>query len=113
MVQIPIIIISYLVAINLIAFVLYGIDKKRAIRNEHRIRESVLLWIARLGGAIGSWLGIKIFRHKTKHTKFRVIVPLWMIIWVAAIVFLIINNLQWSTYNGFNWQKKQYGDRNE
>ena len=89
MLQIPIIILSYLVVINLIAFVLYGIDKKRAIRNEHRIRESVLLWIARLGGAIGSWLGIKIFRHKTKHTKFRLVVPLWMIIWVVVIVFAI------------------------
>lgn len=90
MVQIPIIILSYLVVINLIAFVLYGIDKKRAIRNEHRIRESVLLWIARLGGAIGSWLGIKAFHHKTKHTKFRVIVPLWIVIWIAAIVLAII-----------------------
>ena len=90
MVQTSIIILSYLVVINLIAFVLYGIDKKRAIRNEHRIRESVLLWIARLGGAIGSWLGIKSFHHKTKHTKFRVIVPLWMIIWIAAIVVCII-----------------------
>ena len=88
MVQIQIIILSYLVVINLIAFILYGIDKKRAIRNEHRIRESVLLWIARLGGAIGSWLGIKIFRHKTKHTKFRVIVPLWMIIWIIVVVLL-------------------------
>ena len=86
MVQIQIIILSYLVVINLIAFVLYGIDKKRAIRNEHRIRESVLLWIARLGGAIGSWLGIKSFHHKTKHTKFRVIVPLLMIIWIVAVV---------------------------
>ena len=90
MAQIQIIIISYLVVINLIAFILYGIDKKRAIRNEHRIRESVLLWIARLGGAIGSWLGIKIFRHKTKHTKFRIVVPLWIVIWVVVIVFLII-----------------------
>ena len=90
MVQTPIIILSYLVVINLIAFVLYGIDKKRAIRNEHRIREGALLWIARLGGAIGSWLGIKIFRHKTKHTKFRIVVPLWMIIWIVAIVFAVI-----------------------
>lgn len=90
MVQIPIIILSYLVVINLIAFVLYGIDKKRAIRNEHRIRKSALLWIARLGGAIGSWLGIKIFRHKTKHTKFRVIVPLWIIIWVTATALVVL-----------------------
>ncbi len=85
MVQIPIIILSYLLIINLIAFVLYGIDKKRAIRNEYRISERVLLWIARLGGAIGSWMGIKLFRHKTKHTKFRIVVPLWMIIWIVAI----------------------------
>lgn len=68
------------------AFVLYGIDKKRAIRNEYRIRESALLWIARLGGAVGSWLGIKVFRHKTKHTKFRIFVPLWMIIWTVVIL---------------------------
>ena len=90
MVQIQIIILSYLVAINFISFVLYGIDKKRAIRNEHRIRESVLLWITRLGGGIGSWLGIKLFRHKTKHTKFRVIVPLWMIIWIVVIIALAV-----------------------
>jgi uncharacterized membrane protein YsdA (DUF1294 family) len=96
MAQTSIIILSYLVVINLIAFVLYGIDKKRAIRNEHRIRESALLWIARLGGAIGSWLGIKTFHHKTKHTKFRVIVPLWMIIWVAVIVLVIIKQSEWS-----------------
>ena len=89
--QLQIVILSYLLIINLIAFVLYGIDKKRAIRNEHRIRECVLLWIARLGGAIGSWLEIKILRHKTKHTKFRVIVPLWMIIWVIVVaVFYLL-----------------------
>ena len=90
MAQIQIIIISYLLVINLIAFVLYGIDKKRAIRNEYRIRESALLWIARLGGGIGSWLGIKLFRHKTRHTKFRIVVPLWMIIWIVVIVLVII-----------------------
>jgi uncharacterized membrane protein YsdA (DUF1294 family) len=90
MVQIPIIILSYLVVINLIAFVLYGIDKKRAIRNEHRIRESALLWIARFGGAIGSWLGIKTFHHKTKHTRFRIVVPLWMIIWGVVVISLVV-----------------------
>jgi uncharacterized membrane protein YsdA (DUF1294 family) len=77
---------SYLIVINLTAFVLYGIDKKRSIRNEYRISESVLLWMARLGGGIGCWLGIKMFRHKTKHTKFRFIVPLWIVIWVVAVV---------------------------
>lgn len=84
--QLLIIAASYLLIINLIAFVLYGIDKKRAIRNEFRIRERTFLWLARLGGGIGSWLGLKLFRHKTKHTKFRIVVPLWMIIWIVAIV---------------------------
>ena len=85
-----IIVISYLLIINLIAFVLYGIDKKRAIRNEYRIRERTLLWLARLGGGIGSWLGLKLFRHKTKHTKFRIVVPLWIVIWIVAIVLAVI-----------------------
>jgi uncharacterized membrane protein YsdA (DUF1294 family) len=83
--QIQIIVLSYFLIINLIAFILYGIDKKRAIRNEYRISEKVLLWIARLGGAIGSWMGIKLFRHKTKHTKFRIVVPLWIVIWIVAL----------------------------
>jgi uncharacterized membrane protein YsdA (DUF1294 family) len=88
--QLPVIILSYLIVINLIAFILYGIDKKRAIRKEYRISERVLLWMARLGGGIGCWLGIKIFRHKTKHTKFRIVVPLWMLIWMAAVVFAVM-----------------------
>lgn len=79
--------IYYLLIINVLAFVLYGVDKRRAVRNEYRIKEGVLLWMARLGGGIGSWLGIKTFRHKTKHTKFRIVVPLWIVIWVAAIVW--------------------------
>lgn len=87
-----IIIISYILIINLIAFILYGIDKKRAIRSKYRIRENVLLWMARLGGGIGSWLGIKTFHHKTKHTKFRILVPLWTMIWIAAIVFAVMKS---------------------
>ena len=46
--------------------------------------------MARIGGGIGSWLGIKSFHHKTKHAKFRIVVPLWMIIWLAALVFTVI-----------------------
>lgn len=90
-VQMKTIVVSYLITINLIAFILYGVDKKRAIRNEYRISERVLLWMARIGGGIGCWLGIKLFRHKTKHTKFRIVVPLWMVIWIAAIMFAVMN----------------------
>lgn len=88
--KIQIAILFYLLTINLIAFALYGIDKKRAKRKEFRIPEKALLWMARIGGGIGSWLGIKLFRHKTKHTKFRIVVPFWMLVWMAAIVLAVI-----------------------
>lgn len=86
--------IYHLLIINVLAFVLYGVDKRRAVRNEYRIKESVLLWMARLGGGIGSWLGTKAFRHKTIHTRFRIVVPLWIVIWVVGIVLYIIKALQ-------------------
>ena len=84
------IIALYLLLVNLIAFALYGIDKRKAQKIKFRIPERTLLWMARLGGGIGCWLGFKVFHHKTKHTKFRIIVPLWTIIWMAAIILAYI-----------------------
>ena len=85
------IIAAYLLLVNLLAFVMYGIDKKRAVQKRFRIPERTLLWMARLGGGIGSWLGIKLFRHKTKHTRFRILVPLWILIWMVGIVLALFN----------------------
>lgn len=84
-----IIIAAYLLLVNLLAFVMYGIDKKRAMQKRFRIPERTLLWMARLGGGVGSWLGIKLFRHKTKHTRFRILVPLWTLVWLAGIVLAV------------------------
>ena len=83
------IIAAYLFLVNLLAFVMYGIDKKRAMQKRFRIPERTLLWMARLGGGVGSWLGIKLFRHKTKHTRFRILVPLWILIWVVGILIAV------------------------
>ena len=91
-----IILAAYLLLVNLLAFVMYGIDKKRAVQKRFRIPERTLLWMARLGGGIGSWLGIKLFRHKTRHARFRILVPLWTLIWLVGIVlavrFLLANH---------------------
>ena len=84
-----IIIAAYLLLVNLLAFVIYGIDKKRAMQKRFRIPERTLLWMARLGGGVGSWLGIKLFRHKTKHARFRILVPLWILIWLVGIVLAL------------------------
>ncbi len=83
-----IIAVAYLLFINLLAFVLYGVDKRKARREEYRIPESTLLWMARLGGGVGSWLGIKAFHHKTKHSRFRIAVPFWTIVWLGGIAYL-------------------------
>lgn len=82
----------YLLVVNLIAFALYGIDKRRAIKHQFRIPERTLLWMARIGGGVGSWLGIKIFHHKTKHARFRIAVPLWTVLWTAALIWAFFHH---------------------
>ena len=59
-------------AINLIVFALYGVDKRRAIRGAWRIPERTLLTGTWLLGGVGAWVAMRAFRHKTKHTAFRV-----------------------------------------
>ena len=88
MLQTPIIIALYLLLVNILAFALYGFDKRKAKKKSFRIPEKTLLWMARIGGGVGSWMGIMLFHHKTKHTKFKIIVPLWTVIWLVALILL-------------------------
>jgi uncharacterized membrane protein YsdA (DUF1294 family) len=84
------ILLLYLILINLLGFVLYGVDKVKSKRKGScRIPERVLLWVARLGGGVGCWLGMMLFRHKTKHNRFMILVPLWTVLWAAALAFLL------------------------
>ena len=73
------IILIYLIAINVVAFFLYGIDKWKAKRSKWRISEATLLGLAVIGGSIGAWLGMKVWHHKTLHKKFKYGVPLILI----------------------------------
>ena len=84
------ILIVYLILINLIGFFLYGLDKAKAKRKGGRIPERTLLWVARLGGGAGCWLGMVLFRHKTKHIRFKILVPLWTIVWTLGVVLLFL-----------------------
>ena len=77
------IIIPVLLVLNLLAFCLYGIDKLKARRGAWRIPEATLLLVAALGGSLGALLGMELFRHKTKHAKFRVLVPLFLVLHIA------------------------------
>ena len=69
-------------------FFLYGIDKRRAIKNKRRIRERTLFLFAFLGGAVGALLGMRLFRHKTKHTYFYVINSI-ALLWQLALLILL------------------------
>lgn len=81
----------YLVGINLLAFCLYGVDKRRAIKDRWRIPESTLLGVAFVGGSVGAWAGMQTFRHKTKHWKFKILVPVFFILQAAGFVYLSMN----------------------
>lgn len=84
--------IFYLIAINTATFVIYGIDKSRAKRSRRRIPENTLLSLAVAGGSAGAWLGMKVWRHKTQHKKFKYGIPI-VIILQAAAVLLIKENI--------------------
>ena len=81
-------VIIWLVIINLAAFAVFGIDKKRAKKGQWRIPEKTLFLSAILGGSIGAILGMYIFHHKTKHWYFQIGIPAIMIIQIAAVYWL-------------------------
>ena len=83
------IIIFYLLIINIIAFSLMYIDKQKAKKNKWRIKEDALMISAFLGGSIGALIGMNTFRHKTKHVKFTVGIPLIIILNILTIYYLI------------------------
>ena len=70
----------FYIIMNLVTFILYGADKAKAKKGKWRIPEKTLLLFAACFGGLGAFLGMKVFRHKTKHTSFRILVPVCMII---------------------------------
>ncbi|MGN0394398.1 MAG: DUF1294 domain-containing protein [Coprococcus sp.] len=88
----------YLILINMVAFYMYGVDKRnaRAGRNRakgnsarKRIPERVLLTVAALGGAAGSLIGMRVYRHKTKKSKFYITIPVLLVMQCILLMFII------------------------
>ena len=79
---------TYLIIINILSFILYGIDKLKAIKKKERISEKALILIGILGGSIGSLIGMNLFRHKTKKLKFIISLPLILIIHIIVVIYL-------------------------
>lgn len=78
----------FLVIWNIAVFVIYGIDKYCAINGMWRISEKTLLLLAFLMGGTGAFCGMQFFRHKTKHMKFNVCVPIAVFLNIAVIYFI-------------------------
>lgn len=87
------IIIGYLLLINLVAFVMYGIDKYKAKKSKWRIPEATLLMLAAIGGVVGAWIGMQVWHHKTLHKKFRFGVPAILLLQLALAVYLYRGHL--------------------
>ena len=80
--------ILYLIAFNTPSFIMMGIDKNAAIKGNYRIPERTLMALAAFGGSLGAITGMLVFRHKTKHKKFVIGVPLLMV-FNAAIAYVV------------------------
>ena len=83
--------VCYLLAINAVTFIVYGIDKYKAKKAKWRISEATLLLLAVLGGSIGAWMGMKVWHHKTMHKKFKYGIPAILLIQIALMTYLHVN----------------------
>lgn len=80
--------VTAVVVMNVITFAMYGIDKKKAKKHKWRIPEKTLIGMSFAFGSVGALLGMYVFRHKTQHIKFKVLVPLSFILQLMAIFVL-------------------------
>lgn len=81
--------VIYFFIINLFAIFLMKYDKVKAINNQYRVSEKALFLIALILGGVGIYIGMYLFRHKTKHVKFTVGIPLIIILNILTIYYLI------------------------
>ena len=84
-----IIVLLYFAVVNIIAFFMYGIDKRKAKRTKWRIPEATLLGVAVIGGSIGAWLGMKVWHHKTMHNRFKHGIPAIIIVQLLIVGYLL------------------------
>lgn len=80
--------VVYMMFMNVLTFILYRTDKKRAVARQWRIPESVLLGLALLGGCVGAFIAMRVFRHKTRYARFAMGVPVMILIHGCIAVYL-------------------------
>lgn len=88
------IILIYIILINIMGFILMGLDKKKSIQKKWRIKESTLLKTAIAGGCLGIWLGMKEFHHKTNNKKFSNGIPAIFVLHLLILAIIIFIKLK-------------------
>ena len=78
----------YLLGINIFSFLIFFIDKRKAIKNSYRISEAFLFLLSVLGGSLGSLLAMKVFHHKTRKMKFTLGLPLIFILHLSFMFYM-------------------------
>lgn len=85
-----VLVLIYFTGINLLAFILYGLDKQKARKHRYRISERLLLGVAVLGGALGALLGMIFFHHKTRKPLFRIWIPSLLVFYLLLFLILTV-----------------------
>lgn len=78
--------LEYLILINIITFLVFGIDKFLAIKRYFRVPESALLSLSLVGGCFGAMISMLVFHHKNKKRRFQLIIPLTILLWINIII---------------------------
>ena len=81
-------IVYALIAWNLIVFIIYGADKSKSKKKKRRISEKILLTMAFFAGSVGAFFGMTLFRHKTQHWRFKILLPVFLILHIAVGIVL-------------------------
>ena len=82
------VVVTYLVIINLIGFIIMGVDKSKAKKGGWRIPEKTFFLVSLAGGGLGSWIGMYTYRHKTKHWYFVVGIPAIFLVELVGLIYL-------------------------
>lgn len=86
----PLIVIAVFAVMNIIALAFYVSDKNKAKKGAWRIPEATLIALAWAFGSVGALIGMYVYRHKTKHIKFILLVPMAFIVHLALVIFSLI-----------------------
>ncbi len=80
----------YLIIINSLTFLIFGIDKWKAQRGKWRIPEATLIWMSIIGGSVGALMGMYLFRHKTQKSKFNLGIPAILLAQAILAYFIFL-----------------------